>query len=211
MEAFIHVDQFNFIKRQVLDIVNAHVTSNDKGVVHTFISLAVERVDALFPEMIAEQKQLLTPIPLIDDKEKAEKFFADIKPYVIPFHVTEQGIKKLFPKVKKLKVPELEKLDLQEICYLSWIDYSMNKKFIITRSNGKLVGVHGTFDPIKQKGICAICNGHEEVGLFLTEKKGQVLGTYTKKGNYICRDSDVCNQNITAIEHLHDFVSRLKA
>lgn len=211
MNPFIQVDQFNFIRRQALNLVNGHASSNDNGVRNTIKSMAIEKVSALFPDQNEEQTELLKPLSGINDKEKAEYFFAQLKPYVIPFEVTEQGVKKLFPKVKKLKVPALEDLDLQEMCYLTWMDYSLNKKFIVININGKLVGVHGSFDPLNQKGICAICNGYEEVGLFLAEKKGQVQGTFTKKGNYICRDSEVCNHNINSLDHLHEFINRLKA
>ncbi|MEN2766905.1 FusB/FusC family EF-G-binding protein [Ornithinibacillus xuwenensis] len=211
MEPFIRVDQYNFIGRQARNLVNAHATSNDEGVVKVVISLANERVLALFPNITEEQEQLLMPIVSVDDTEKAERFLSQLKPYVIPFKVTEQGIKKLFPKVKKLKAPAIEDLDLQALCYLSWIDYSSNKKFIVMHSNGKLTGIYGSYDSLKQKGICAICNGYEEVGMFLAEKKGKVQGTFTKKGNYICRDSEVCNQNITSLDNLQEFVDRIKA
>lgn len=211
MEPFIRVDQFNFISRQARNLVNGHATSNDKGVKQTIKSMAIERVLALFPELTVEQEELLQPITTIKDKEDQEVYLAQLKKFVIPFKVTEQGMKKLFPKVKKLKPPVIEKLDLQELCYLSWMDYSSNKKFIVIQSNGKLVGVYGSFDPIQQKGICSLCNGHEEVGLFLAEKKGQVQGTFTKRGNYICRDSEACNQNMTSLDKLEEFVERLKA
>ncbi|CDO04728.1 Fibronectin-binding protein (FBP) [Oceanobacillus picturae] len=211
MEPFIRVDQFNFIARQAQDLVNGHSTSNEKAVLGALESMARERVLALIPAITEEQAQLLQPITLVDDKDKAERFLSQLKPYVIPFQVTEQGIKKLFPKVKKLKIPALQELDLQQLCYLSWIDYSTNKKFIVLKHNGKLTGLHGSFEMIKQKGICSICHKHEEVGLFLAHKKGKVQGTFTKKGNYICRDNETCNQNITSLDYLHDFVHRLKA
>lgn len=210
MEPFIRVDQYNFIKLQVRNLVNGHSTSNDDGVRNTIKSMAVERVLALFPDMTEEQVQLLEPISEIDDKEKAEHFLLPLKQYVIPFNYTEARVAKLFPKVKKLKAPTVKDLDLQKICYLSWMDYSTNKKFIVMNSNGKQIGVYGSFEPISQKGICMICNGYEEVGLFLTEKKGQVQGTYSKKGNYICKDSETCNQNITSLDYLEGFINVVK-
>ncbi|WP_010098892.1 FusB/FusC family EF-G-binding protein [Ornithinibacillus scapharcae] len=210
MEAFIRVDQYNFIKRQVQNIVNAQSTSNDHRVRSTIKSMAFERVCALFPDMTAEQEHILKQIPEIDDKEKADQFLIPLKQYVIPFAYTEQRIAKLFPKVKKLKVPKEKDLDLQEICYLSWTDYSTNQKFIVINANGKPIGLHGSFDSSRQKGICVICNGFEEVGLFLTKKKGEVQGTYSKKGNYICRDSEVCNHNIVSLDPLQRFTDLLK-
>lgn len=210
MEPFIRVDQYNFIKRQVQNILNAQSNSNDHRVRSEIKSMAMERVNALFPNMTTEREQLLKPLSEVDDKEKAEQFIIPLKQYVIPFLYTEKGVVKLFPKVKKLKVPAVKDQDLQELCYLSWMDYSTNQKFIVMNTDEKQLGLYGSFEPLRQKGICMICNGFEEVGLFLTKKKGQIQGTYSKKGNYICKDSDICNQNITSLEHLQDFVNRYK-
>ncbi|SFH46124.1 hypothetical protein SAMN04487776_11731 [Priestia megaterium] len=33
--------------------------------------------------------------------------------------------------------------------------------------------------------------------MFMTEAKGDIKGTYIKRGNYICQDSESCNHNLT--------------
>ena len=43
------------------------------------------------------------------------------------------NIKKLFPKAKKLKLPDMEEMDMKEISYLSWIDKGSSRKFIIAK------------------------------------------------------------------------------
>ena len=43
------------------------------------------------------------------------------------------NIKKLFPKAKKLKLPDMEEIDMKEISYLSWIDKGSSRKFIIAK------------------------------------------------------------------------------
>ncbi|MUK88940.1 elongation factor G-binding protein [Ornithinibacillus sp. L9] len=210
MKPFIEVYQYNFIKMQVQNLINGYATANDEDVKHAVKSMAVERVLHLFPSMNEEQKLLLQPIETINgDKEKGEAYLTQLISYVVPFNITEQSIKKLFPKVKKLKAPALDKIDLRELSYLSWIDLNTNKKFIVTRKDNKLVGLQGSFQLANQKGICAICNHHEEVGLFLAKEKGNVQGTFTKRGNYICVDSEKCNQNITSLDKLHGLVERL--
>ncbi|SES90595.1 FBP C-terminal treble-clef zinc-finger [Salinibacillus kushneri] len=209
MNAFIRVYQFNYIKGQVQNLVNGHSTAKDESVLNTIKSMAIERVSALFPNMNEEQKQLFQPITSIDDKEKAERFIDQLKPYVIPFNVTEQGIKKLFPKVKKLKIPALEDIDLREISYFSWVDYSANKKYIVIRRDKKLIGLQGSFTTSNQKGICSICNSYEDVGMFLVKKKGNVQGNFIKRGNYICQDSKTCNHNLMSLDKLYEFVERL--
>ena len=71
------------------------------------------------------------------------------------------------------------------------------------------LGLHGTIKPTNKKGICAICSRFEEVGMFMSETKGTVQGTFIKKGNYICLDSMKCNQNITTLDKMNDFIERL--
>lgn len=211
MEPFIKSEQYNFIKLQTQILINGHATANDKDVVHTVKSVAKERVLKLFNELDDRHKQLLDPIDTIKDPAHAEAFLLELKPYVIPFkEVTEQTVKKLFPKAKKLKAPKMETIDLREISYLGWDDTGSGKKFIIAPRNNKLVGLLGTFKPSHKKGICAICSRFEEVGMFMSETKGTVQGTFIKKGNYICNDSMKCNQNITTLDKLDDFISRIK-
>lgn len=113
--------------------------------------------------------------------------------------------------MKKLKAPSADSIDLTSISYISWIDKGSNKKFIIAQDlyTQKLKGIQGTFKPINQKGICTLCHSYEEVGMFTAEIKGTVQGTFTQRGNYICQDSEACNQNLLTLDRLHDFMLRL--
>ncbi|MGE6257280.1 FusB/FusC family EF-G-binding protein [Heyndrickxia sporothermodurans] len=211
MDPFIRSDQFNFIKRQTDILINGHSTVNEINVLNALKLLAKEKVFNLFGEMSEEQQQIIEPIVGVEDRDGADKYLLQLRPYVIPFkEVTEQTLKKLFPKVKKLKVPKLDKLDLKEISYISWIDEGSSKKYLVAWLNNKLVGLSGTYTKINKKGICALCNRHEEVGMFLSEKKGAIKDTFTKKGNYICYDSHKCNLNLVEVDKLYDFIDRLK-
>nr|WP_251025940.1 FusB/FusC family EF-G-binding protein [Bacillus sp. ISL-47] len=211
VEAFIRNDQYNFIKSQAQVLINGHASVNDTGVLNALKSLSADKIFGLFEELNEDQKRLLNPVIEIKEREQAEAFLAEIKGYVIPFKpITDQSIKKLFPKAKKLKMPELEDIDFREISYLGWNDNGTNRKYIISQQNDKLSGLHGTFKPVSKKGICAICNKFEEIGMFLSETKGSQLGTYTKRGNYICQDSQKCNDNLISLEQLNDFVGWLK-
>ncbi|MDM5188662.1 FusB/FusC family EF-G-binding protein [Bacillus sp. DX4.1] len=211
MKPFIRSDQYNFIKFQTQILINGHATSNDMDVIQALKSLAIEKVLHLFEDISDEQKQLINSILTVQNREDAEAFLSQLSPYVIPFQeVTQQTLKKLFPKAKKLKLPLLEDMNLKEISYLSWIDMGSSRKYIIAQHGNKLTGLHGTFQSINKKGICALCNGHEEVGMFMSEIKGAVQGTFIKRGNYICQDSEACNHNIIKLDKLHDFMERLR-
>ena len=212
MDPFIRNDQFNFIKKQGQALINGHSTVNDQRVLNALKSITSEKISNLFENLNEEQKQLLYPIIEIKEKADAEAFLEQIKPFVIPFkEVTEQTIKKLFPKVKKLKTPSLENIDFREISYLGWLDKGSNKKFLIVEHHGKLVGIIGDYTLSSKKGICALCNRTEEIGMFTSAVKGATQDAYIKRGNYICQDSQKCNHNLISLEKLNDFVNLIKA
>jgi len=211
MEPFIRVDQFQYIKVQTQILINGHASVNDKHVLNALKSLASEKVSNLFSNLDDEQKQLLEPITEIEDTAHGEAFIRKLKPYVIPFKkVTEQTLKKLFPKAKKLKLPSLVDIDFQELSYLGWDDKGTNKKYLIVPQQNKLIGISGTYTPITKKGVCMLCNHHSEVGLFMSETKGKIQGTFVRRGNYICQDSLKCNENLISLSKVEDFIMLLK-
>lgn len=211
MVPFIRSDQYNYIKNQIQILINGYTTVNDKGVLNALKTLTDEKIIHLFDDLSGEQRQIFNPIVEIRERDQAEVFLSQLKQYVIPFKdITEQSIKKLFPKAKKLKVPSLDQIDRYEISYLGWNDTGSNKKYIVAEQNDKLVGLHGSFKNVSKKGICTICHGHEELGMFIMETRGSEQGTYIKRGNYICQDSQKCNQNIKSLDRLADFINGMK-
>ncbi|MGC4378482.1 FusB/FusC family EF-G-binding protein [Fictibacillus sp. Mic-4] len=209
MEPFIRNDQYNFIKAQTRILINGHRTVNDPGVLNALQSITREKVLNLFTDAGDEQLQLISPIVTVKDSLDEERFLSTLKPYVIPFQVTEQMIKKLFRKVKKLTIPSLKNIDLAEISYLGWDDKGSGKKYIVAQYQNRLIGLEGTFNYLNKKGICAICNKYEEVGLLMCQTKGSHQSGYIARGNHICLDSRRCNQNLTTLEKLNKFIARL--
>lgn len=209
MEPFLRSDQYNFIKAQTQILISGYATSNDHDVRLALRANAKDKVCQV--AINEEQEELLASVAHVKNREEAEVFLEQVRPFVIPFkEITEQTLKKLFPKEKKLKAPLFEEIDLREISYLSWIDKGSNKKYIVTHDqNGKLVGLQGTFTSVNKKGICSFCNGYEEIGMFVSKTKGSLKSTTIKRGNYICEDSIKCNQNLITLDKLHDFMDRL--
>lgn len=211
MHPFIRNDQFNFIKNQTQLLINGHLTVNDQAVLRALKSLTIEKVLNLFEELNDEQKQLLHPILEVKEKVDGELFLEQLKSYVLPYKaITEQSIKKLFPKAKKLKIPAIEEMDFKELSYLGWLDKGSNKKFLIVEHNDKLVGISGEFKNSNKKGICAICNRFEEIGMFTSAVKGATQDAFIKRGNYICQDSKKCNDNLITLDKLNEFVDLIK-
>lgn len=209
-DAFIRNDQFNFIKDQTGILVNGQATGNDAEVLNVLRHLAHEKVFKLFPSLSEEQKAVLNPLAKVKETTDAEAFLEQLRPYVIPFKsVTEQELKKLFPKAKKLKGPKLESVDFKKLSYLAWVE-SSSLMYLVYEKDGRLEGIHGSLMRSHKKGICAICNRHSEVGMFTAKTKGSGQDNYIKRGNYICRDPEVCNRNLNSLERLEKFTEMLE-
>jgi hypothetical protein len=139
-------------------------------------------------------------------RDKFEKLFEEMKQFVIPMAIpSTKQIEKSFRKVKKMQHPDLEAKDFRELSYLGWNDSGTNRKYLLRKIDGRFVGTYGSFSTDVQKGHCAICNQISTVAFFLATTKSAGDGTYTKKGNYICTDSDQCNRQLTQIETLERF------
>ncbi|MCZ8540573.1 FusB/FusC family EF-G-binding protein [Psychrobacillus sp. FSL K6-2365] len=211
MNPFIRSDQYNFIKKQTQALVNGHATVNDRGVLNALRALSLEKVLGLFEESTEAQKNLLKAIVEIKEKLEAESFLETLKPYVIPFkEISETAIKKIFPKAKKLKIPSLENIDFKELSYLGWLDKGSNKKFLVIEYKNKLVGISGGYKNSNKKGICALCNRTEEIGMFTSSVKGMTQDAFITRGNYICQDSQKCNENIISLDKLNKFVELIE-
>ncbi|UOE94733.1 FusB/FusC family EF-G-binding protein [Alkalihalobacillus sp. LMS39] len=209
MAPFLRNDQYNFIKFQLNHLVHAQTTVRDEDILSALKLNAYDKMVALFPELKDSQKALLQKLIEFENVEQVERLVSELKGYVIPFkYVSEKTVAKLFPKAKKLKMPVLEDIDFRELSYLGWYDVRSERKFLIFNDDNNLIGILGTFKG-EMRGICSLCNRHEDVGLFMaTVKSG--METYTSRGNYICHDSFTCNQNVITLERLTNFVKLVK-
>lgn len=209
IKLFIQNHQFNFIKFQLKNIVTAHLSVKDQETIDALKFYSLDKIHYLFPTLNEHEREILNKILDIREESQAKAYLAELKQYVIPFaNITEKSINKLFPKIKKLKLPKLEEIDFKDISYLGWNDAGLGRKFLIFIKEGQLIGIEGTFKESK-KAICALCNSMEEVGLFMANvKSGKEC--YTNKGNYICRDSLKCNQNIYSLDKINQFIQVLR-
>ncbi|EFM66023.1 FusB/FusC family EF-G-binding protein [Enterococcus faecalis] len=205
--------QFNIIKEQVAVLLNTYTSVNDATTVKTVQALCVEKINGLFPE---EHPAVTILLDKVMDRRltraRAEKYLDELKETVLSFkEPSTPQVTKVFRKVKKLKIPEWENMDLRNNTYVGWNDAGTQKKFILAYRENKLIGVHGTLSPTIVKGVCSICQTITNVSMFLATTKSGGDGTYTKKGNYICHDSDTCNQQLTQPEYLEAFMENVKA
>ncbi|MEQ2528745.1 FusB/FusC family EF-G-binding protein [Bacillaceae bacterium CLA-AA-H227] len=209
-EKFIKNEQLNFIKRQIAiikDSIKKNVSSN---VLTATIDLANAKILDLFPTASVEQQEMLDLSKLKKDDEY-EQYIKHLSTFVLPFpEITEQQLKKMFPKNKKLKLPDLSLIDHNHLTYLSWNDLGTNKKFVVYELDGEMVGIECRLTPISKKNMCSICNSFGEVAYFSTvtkAKKSKNPDYYKSIGNLICVDSEECNQKITDVEYLEAFLN----
>ncbi|MBC1635467.1 FusB/FusC family EF-G-binding protein [Listeria welshimeri] len=212
MKEFIEPYQYNFIKYQLANVSRAYRSANDTSTLKALKSLTEEKINELFPANVLEDhKELFSELHTITSTKEAEPFLEDLKDYVIPFvSPSDVKLKKIFAKTKKLKIPTWSKLDMRDYTFYGWNDIAQQRKYIVTYEDGNLVGVQGTISNEIQKGVCTICHTHSKVSLFMAKTRSASDGIYTTNGNYICHDSDVCNQQIKDRETLDEFIEVVK-
>lgn len=208
-EKFIKNEQFNFIKKQI-DIIKDSVRKNvPPHILAAVIDLATAKILDLFPNATLEQQEMLDLSRLKTDHEY-EHYIRRLSSFLLPFPIiTEQQLKKMFPKQKKLKLPDLANIDCGQLTYLSWNDLRSNKKFIVYELDGKPVGIECEFTTTSKKNICSFCNCFGDVVYFSTVTKAKKMKNpdyYKAIGNLICADSSECNKKITNIDYLTAFL-----
>ncbi|TCP28839.1 treble-clef zinc-finger protein [Scopulibacillus darangshiensis] len=210
-EPFIRNHQYNHIKKQTQILQHAQTTVTDQKVIEAVRCSTEFEVIEAFPDATDNQMQILKGISELKTPEDCEEYLSSLEPYLMAFpHVTEKQIRKLFPKNKKLKMPNLSTLAGQSLTYLSWVDISTNKKFIIYELNGKIIGVEGRYTIANKDNTCSLCKGHGKVALFTAKSKSRPANSspdyYKAVGNYMCVDSDECNEHITDVAYLEKFI-----
>ncbi|GBG96512.1 FusB/FusC family EF-G-binding protein [Lactococcus termiticola] len=194
--------EFNRIKHLTFDMVNAYHSVNDKDTLAAVYAQVVAEIEGLtdeladFIEAIGDQKL---------STEQAERLLEGLKPMVEAFEMPG-NMAKLFKKVKKLKVPDMEMTDLKAYSFYAWNDIASGRKYIVT---GDGQGYWGTISGQTQN-ICSICQKTSAVTQFLAVTKSGADGTYTKQGNYICLDSEQCNRQIQQLEGLNGFLESIR-
>ncbi|WP_413303523.1 FusB/FusC family EF-G-binding protein [Bacillus sp. 1P10SD] len=208
-DKFIRNEQYNFIKRQVDLIKDSYRKNSDPSVIKAVRELANAQILELFPQASKEQMEKLDLSSMKTDAE-FDQYAQELANYLIPFpNLTEQQVKKMFPKAKKLKVPNLLAIDFEKITYLSWTDISTNKKFIIYEHDEKLLGIDCKYSILNKDNICSFCNRFGQVAFISTitkAKKSNNPDYYKAIGNYICLDSSECNKKITCVDYLTSFL-----
>lgn len=210
---FIRNHHYNLIKKQVGQLQHAWNNGADPKVVEAVEFNALSHILDSFPETTDSQKHTLEQFVGLRKTEEFQQYLFSLEPYLEEFSlVTGKQITKMFPKNKKLKTPDLNGMDRRKISYLGWVDIATQKLFLVYHLNGQTVGVQGRYTPAN-KGVCFLCNGIGDVALFSAITKSKPANAspdyYKAIGNYMCVDSNTCNQKITDVSVLEKFLQEV--
>ncbi|WP_139993391.1 FusB/FusC family EF-G-binding protein [Paenibacillus paridis] len=210
-EAFIRNHEYNFIKKQVGIFQHALRTNPDPKILESVRDGAEAKILELFPAATEAQKEMLGRFTALKTTEDFQKYVKDLELYLVGFpQITVKQIQKLFPKNKKLKLPDLVNIDFRFVTYLSWMDISTNKLFMVYHQNGQFLGIEGRYTPTNKKSYCFVCNRFEELVLYSAVSKtkpAKASSDYYKAiGNYLCMNGHDCNKNIADVASLERFI-----
>ncbi|MHA6533840.1 FusB/FusC family EF-G-binding protein [Paenibacillus sp. BAC0078] len=206
---FIRNHQYNFIKKQTKFVLHTLRTVADRRVLETVRYRAARNIIEAFPSLTENQQQMLEQVSVFEKADEFEKYISELEPYLDSFPpITIKQIQKLFPKNKKLKIPDLSSIDFRSITYLSWVDITTNRLFIVYPFEGRFIGIEGRLTPTHKKGYCLFCNRQQELAYFVVKSKPahSSPGDYHSTGQYVCMQSHDCNQSITDTASLEKFL-----
>lgn len=210
-QPFIRNHQFNLIKKQADWLQRTTSTVSDVKVVAAARESVYLRIAETFPEASPPQLEILERVTACRTAEDFKRYLDALDPLRASFGpLAETQLRKLYPKVKKLKAPDLSAIDWRTVTYLGWTDVAANRLFLVYALNGRLVGIEGRCTPASKKGVCFACNRQEETALFSAVTKHRPAGAspdyFKSVGNYICINSETCNRNISDVAALEKFV-----
>ncbi|MBY9079127.1 FusB/FusC family EF-G-binding protein [Paenibacillus sp. HN-1] len=210
---FIRNHQFNVIKKQAEFLQKTLRSVADRSVLETVRHRAVMNIVEAFPSLSEDQKGMLGQISVLESAYDFQRYLSALEPCLEPFPpITPKQIQKLFPKNKKLKIPDLASIDLRYVTYLGWTDIATNKLFIVYPHGGQFIGIEGRLTPTNKKGYCLFCNRHHELAFFSVQTKaaGMSQDNLSRFGHYICLDNRECNDSITDTAPLEKFIHTVR-
>jgi hypothetical protein len=204
---FTHNHQFNYIQKQADFLLKTLRSVVDPKVLDTVRYTVGTNAVGIFDGLTPEQKQLLEQLSTYETAHELQTYLNRLESYLIPFpQVSVKQIQKLFPKAKKLKVPDLESIDYAHTTYLRWTDIATNRLFIVYSYDGRFLGIDGRITATNKKGYCMFCHRHQELGFFNVKTKAHSPDNFSSIAQYVCMDNTVCNHSITDITMLEKFL-----
>lgn len=210
MEKFIYPYQFNYIRVQLSQLLQTVYFAGDYRVYAAHKLGVRDNVLSMFPQLGSSEIHLFEGMEDIKGQSQVQEFLGRLEPYVIQFPALEPGeVRKLFPKVKRLPLPDFNEVNWSKLSYFGWRDIATNTLFLVVRNNGKLIGIRNRITPSSRLGFCCVCNhSGKDVGLATTTSGNAT--NYKTVGNHMCLDSVTCNAAMTSLSGLELFVEQVQ-
>jgi len=128
--------------------------------------------------------------------------------------IQRDQIKKLFHKVKKLRLPQdLENIDFSGLVYYSWLDQTDKVCYIIYNYKNQLQGLCLKYirmpSGAMKLGFCEFCKKHrkrnEMIHVYTKTKNIPKKVNYRSRGTYICADFNQCNLDLKNQEGIDNY------
>ncbi|SDK01345.1 FBP C-terminal treble-clef zinc-finger [Paenibacillus sp. OK060] len=204
---FIRNHQYNLIKKQAEFVRKTVQSAADRRVLETVRYSAATNIVEAFTDLTENQQQMLEQISSLETTDDFQWYMKALEPYLELYpSITLKQIQKLFPKNKKMKMPDLPSIDFRYVTYLSWVDIATNKLFVVYPFEGQFIGIEGRITPTHKKGYCLFCNRHQELAFFTVKTKNALPDNYSAIGQYVCMENQGCNHSITNTESLEKFI-----
>ncbi|RAL24445.1 FusB/FusC family EF-G-binding protein [Thermoflavimicrobium daqui] len=199
--------ELNFIRQQLSHLIQTVYFVGD----YRTLRLTEEAVEFKIGEVIShlspEIRNLFQNITRFRGQGEVNTFIQSLSPYVEKFpKLSSNQVRKLFSKVKKLSMPDFEKMEDLALEYLGWRDIATHSLYLVYHEKGELYGLDCRYKPISgnKSVFCCLCNQRRignQIGLVTTKRNNDLVS-----GNYMCLDSQLCNQDITDIRKLREFM-----
>ncbi|WP_240375941.1 FusB/FusC family EF-G-binding protein [Bacillus piscicola] len=211
---FIRNHQLNVIKKEGRNIQHCFQDIQDSNVVQAVKGKSADRILQAFPPLTRKEKSIIQAVSDVKTSIEIEAFIGSVYSYIKSFPpVTRERLKELFSHERRLRIPEFSLSELERRSYLGWNDPGKQKKYIVYAFGDELVGVSGHYSKRAQRDYCCFCQELAPVSL-VTFQTNDVSDSnpdyYRSIGQYICVDSEVCNQNITDVHALETFIRRVQ-
>lgn len=207
--------EYNHVVKCLRDLNQAFANCVDEKVVQATQGYLQEKIYNHIDDLTPEREELLDIMNLTNQLE-IDVYLENLKPYIesLP-KITNNQIKKIFKKDKKLRIPKFTEEDYKG-AYLSWVDDSTRKLYVLFYMENKYVGMACRIPNPSNRNIhvCSVCHkiGENNDVAFVSpvcKSRDQDKGAYRSIGFEMCLHGDKCNERIMHTERLEAILKKV--
>ncbi|PLS15429.1 elongation factor G-binding protein [Bacillus sp. M6-12] len=210
---FIENYQYNFMKNEIDGICKTLKSTSDTKVFNVVKLGALTKILGLFMGLNPEQLQLLNKLESLNTEQELRDYENELSTFKKGFpSLSIHDIKKLFPKAKRLKIPDLSNINNSDFTFVSWNDIGTGNRYIIYNLSNKLVGLQCNITMLSKQNICTLCHQKGPVAIVTAISKAKRFKSsdnYVAYGNLMCIDTEKCNKALTDITYLEEFIIQI--